>query len=200
MSLKIATLVLLCLPLLAHAQTKTSTNGTAATNAGLSTGAAFLFRNVITKASGVEQNKICKELELVLSGDRSTLLSGDYPVTASVFPTDLNKDGREELFVVLQSGALYGNTGEGYVAYFENGTGDFDRQKELGGGGRPVFLASSNLGYPDFIVGGPGFEFALYRWNGKTYKHSKMVADKALNWSKMQDLDSLTVRYVRSRK
>jgi hypothetical protein len=30
-------------------------------------------------------------------------------------------------------------------------------------------MPTKNLGYPDLMIGGPGFEHPVWRWNGKEY-------------------------------
>ena len=32
-------------------------------------------------------------------------------------------------------------------------------------------LPERNEGYPDLLIGGPGFCFAVWRWNGASYEH-----------------------------
>lgn len=158
--------------------------------------ASQVFKNVRTKASPAEQNKICKELDLSLGADHSVMMSKEFPVSVDVYPTDLNKDGLEELFLVFGSTSLFGNTGEGFELYQQTKAGSFVKCADVGGQGSPTFLSSSNLGYPDFLVGGPGFEFPVYRWNGKTYKYSRQIKDAALKNKTIIGLDSLRKMYV----
>jgi hypothetical protein len=160
----------------------------------LTPAANLLFRNSATKASITDKNKIAKDLGLTLSSDKKGLMSGEFPVEFSVYPTDLNKDGREELIIVLGSTSLYGNTGEAFEFYQQNKEGAFIRKTDFSGPGRPTFFTTSNLGYPDCIIGGPGFEFPFYRWNGSTYKYSRMIKDAALEKMPVVELDSLTKR------
>ncbi len=39
----------------------------------------------------------------------------------------------------------------------------------------PEFQKTFNLGYPDLLIGGPGFEQPVWRWNGKEYQFYKTV-------------------------
>jgi hypothetical protein len=39
----------------------------------------------------------------------------------------------------------------------------------------PEFQKTFNLGYPDLLIGGPGFEQLVWRWNGKEYQFYKKV-------------------------
>lgn len=160
---------------------------------------AVLFKNVKTAASIAEQNKISKELGLTLAADRSFMMS-EFPVSVQVYPTDLNKDGMEELFIVMSSTALYGMTGTGFEWYAQNKSGVFTRRSDVSGQGIPTFFATANLGYPDLMIGGPGFEFPVYRWNGKSYAYSRRIKDADLAKKKTLELDSLTATYIRSRK
>jgi hypothetical protein len=57
------------------------------------------------------------------------------------------------------------------------------------GGGIAMILLSKNAGYPDIAIGGPGFEFPAYRWDGKKYKYFKKIKDADLQSNKIKYMD-----------
>ena len=96
----------------------------------------------------------------------------EYPYGAVVTITDMNKDGIEEVFIQFGNTYTSGNTGANIVLYIK------DKQKgyktNLGFPGvEPEQLKTGFGGYPDLLIGGPGFEFPIWRWNGKEYVYYK---------------------------
>ena len=82
-------------------------------------------------------------------------------------------------------------TGSSIVAYILDKKGAY--QAHLGfPGTAPDVLATSNLGYPDLLIGGPGFEFPVHRWDGKTCNFYRKVKDKEYAKLKMQSLEDLS--------
>ena len=82
-----------------------------AQNNSLNNVAAMLFKNVKTKLTVQEKNEIAAKLGFILSADKDQPFaadkdSKDYPFTANVFPTDMNKDGKEEIFISFGSSRL----------------------------------------------------------------------------------------------
>lgn len=81
---------------------------------------------------------------------------------------DLNGDGRPDAVVIEGSAMCYGMAGQAFwllsqqadgawkLLYQQIGIPDFQKSKGVGG-------------WPDIVIGGPGFCFPVVRWNGKTY-------------------------------
>jgi hypothetical protein len=61
----------------------------------------------------------------------------------------------------------------------------------------PDALATSNQGYPDLLIGGPGMDFPIYRWNGKTYAHYKTIKDTDYDKLKKVNIEDLSKAYVK---
>jgi hypothetical protein len=81
---------------------------------------------------------------------------------------DLNGDGRPEVVVVEDGTFCYGHTGMGYKLLSQQAGGKW--RVMSGGAGIPEFLETKGAGgWPDILVGGPGFCFPVERWNGKAY-------------------------------
>lgn len=192
---KTAIILLICLPLLAFGQNQAKSSPGEA-NASLSAGAALLFKDVKTKASAAEKNRLYQQLSLKLSPDRKSLMLDEYPVSTYVYPTDLNKDGQEELFIGLGSAALFGNVGESFSLFMQDKSGVYQLQEDYSGSGRPLVLSAMNLGYPDLVPGGPGFTHPAYRWNGKSYKLHRQVKDGTLNDKNSTDIEAYSKAYA----
>jgi hypothetical protein len=81
---------------------------------------------------------------------------------------DLNGDGRPEA-VVVESGAIcYGMTGMHFWLLSKQANGSWKRIHDETA--MPDFLATKGAGgWPDISLGGPGFCFPIWRWNGKAY-------------------------------
>ncbi len=154
----------------------------------LTEGAGLLFKDTKSKLTNEEKNWLFKHINFTLSKDKKQFMSGEYEVAVQTYITDINKDGKEEVFIVMQSGALFGNTGENFALYMKNGKGYFEFRDEIGGG-IAMILASKNLGLPDIAIGGPGFKFPAYRWDGKKYKYFKDIKDADLQSNKVKYMD-----------
>ena len=64
----------------------------------------------------------------------------------------------------------------------------------------PDVLTTSNKGYPDLVVGGPGFEFPVFRWNGKMYDNYKTLKDNVYGKTKMTSAEILSKEYQKTLK
>lgn len=103
----------------------------------------------------------------------------DDPGTASYMPPviqavrDLNGDGRPEAVIVEGGTYCYGNTGQGFQLVSQQADGGW--RLITGDTGIPNFLPTRGAdGWPDIEIGGPGFCFPVYRWNGRQYAQHRM--------------------------
>ena len=188
-----STVSLLLFSILLNAQNKKNPSVPATQNT-LSDGATLLFQNVKSKLTAAEKNSIFQKMKLTLSADKKSFVMDDIPISAFVFPTDMNKDGKEEVFVGLESIALFGDR-ESFSLYIKNNSGTYLQQTEIVGG-RPVILSTKNSGYPDILIGGPGFEHPVYRWNGTKYTVYKKMRDEALNNDNSKDIEEYSKLYA----
>ena len=60
----------------------------------------------------------------------------------------------------------------------------------------PDALATSNLGYADLLIGGPGMEFPVWRWNGKDYDYYKEIKDADYTKLKTTNVEDLSKAYT----
>jgi hypothetical protein len=85
---------------------------------------------------------------------------------------DLNGDGRPEAIVTEGGTFCYGNTGTGFWLLSKKADGDWTMLYQSPG--VPEVLKTSGVAkMPDISVGGPGFCFAVVRWNGKAYSQNR---------------------------
>lgn len=98
----------------------------------------------------------------------------DDPGTASYSPgtiesaADLNGDGLPEAIIIESSSFCYGMQGAGYMLVSKQRGGTW--KLITSGSGILIPLATKGAGgWPDLEIGGPGFCFAVERWNGREY-------------------------------
>lgn len=170
-----------------------------ANKTNLSEGVNLLFKTTKSKLTDAEKNMIFQDLKLKLSKDKKQFIIDEYPVNVKILPTDINKDDKEEIFVGVESSALYGNVGQNFSLYIKNSGGVYQSHTEIGGG-IPIILITKNLGYPDILIGGPGMEFPVYRWDGKKYLLNRKMKDGALNSKNSTDIEAYSKTYTSAAK
>jgi hypothetical protein len=166
---------------------------------GLSKGASLLFKNNKTKLSQAEKSFIFQQSGLTLSKDQKQFAVKDeenveYPFGASAYNLDMNGDGKEEVFVVFGNSYTSGMTGSSVILFIKDAGGKY--QSNLGfPSTTPSMLPSKSKGYPDLVLGGPGFEFPVWRWNGKTYDYFRKIKEKELLKAKTIYVDAASELY-----
>jgi hypothetical protein len=162
-------------------------------------GPTLLFANSNSRLADAEKKLVYQKLQLKPAPGGSGFLSGDFDVEAHIYPTDINGDGIEDVFVVMSSAGLYGNTGQGFVLFMKNAAGSYT-QREFSGPGIPAFLKTKSQGVPDLLVSGAGFEHPVYRWNGSSYGLHRTLKDGSAESNTAQYLEDYSAAYVKSRK
>jgi hypothetical protein len=82
---------------------------------------------------------------------------------------DLNGDGRPEAIIAEHSGFCYGMQGSGYMLVSQQADGGW-RLVTSGSGMLTPLKTRGAGGWQDLEIGGPGFCFAVERWNGTEYQ------------------------------
>lgn len=130
---------------------------------------AFTSAN-LPKASGLDDGKIVAEATRgqfkAIKGsyvDKDCNETQDY--TAEV--ADLNGDGQPEVFVTINGTCLGGMAGSNINLYIKGKNGQW--MPQFGFPGIYTVLPTKHKGYPDIEIGGPGFCFPVWRWNGQNY-------------------------------
>src|SRR5207249_4618117 len=98
------------------------------------------------------------------------------------------------IFVQFGNSYTSGNTETSISLFIKNTSGVY--KNHLGFPGMlPDALSTVSQGYPDLLIGGPGFEFPVLRWNGKTYANHHMVKDDAYEKLKKKGVDVVSKEY-----
>lgn len=136
-----------------------------------------LALSAITQAQGApfpaaEQVAILKAAGAASLGNQWTLCREDSdPAPASIESVgDLNGDGRPEALINQDSTFCYGATGSGFQLMTKQASGQWSKVPGAGGQGIATFLKTKGTaGWPDLEIGGPGFCFPVWRFDGKAY-------------------------------
>lgn len=156
----------------------------------------LLFSSVKSRLTSADKKAISGKLGFVLSGDKNQPFAQDkdsreFPFQAFVYPTDMNKDGKEEIFILFGNSYTSGSAGSSIVVFIKSATGVYE--PNLGFPGTlPEMLSTTSQGYSDLLIGGPGFDFPVWRWNGKMYDHSKTVNEKTYNSLKKINIEEVS--------
>lgn len=91
-----------------------------------------------------------------------------YAPGAIEWVKDVNGDGLPEALITESSSYCFGNTGTGFSLVSKGPAGKW--RLMTASPGMAEMLATRGAGnWPDISVGGPGFCFAVMRWNGRAY-------------------------------
>jgi hypothetical protein len=94
------------------------------------------------------------------------------PTEPQVDVVDLNGDGQPEVFVLANDSICYGIAGGELTLLIKDKHGHWQSNLGFSAGGYKL-LSAKNKGYPDIEIGGPGFCFPVWRWNGRAYASHK---------------------------
>jgi len=164
--------------------------------------AAILFKNVKTKLTVADKNAIAAKTGFVLSGNKDLPFASDkdskeYPFAALVLPTDMNKDGQEEIFISFGNTYTSGMAGSSIALFIRDAKGLYVDQ--LGFPGVvPDALEPIGKGFPDLLIGGPGFEYPVWSWDGKAYVFSRTVKDADYGGLKKKSVEEISKAYQQS--
>ena len=170
---------------------------------GISEGARLLFSGVKTKLSIKEKNQLYLNTRFVLAADKKQFQFGDDPTAApfpflpSVFVTDLNKDSTEEICLVFGNSYTSGNIGSNVLLFIKNKQGIY--QSNFGfSGSMPQVLTTVSKGYPDLVIGGPGDELPIWRWDGGQYFFHRKISRILLEKRKLSSIKQLSNSYLQA--
>ncbi|MGV3528651.1 MAG: hypothetical protein ACO1OO_07145 [Flavisolibacter sp.] len=164
-----------------------------------SNGTGLLFQNIKTKLSPAEKSDIYNQLGFLLAEDGKRFIAdedaAEFPFDAMVYPTDMNGDGKEEVFVVFGNGFTSGATGSTVILFIKDKNGKY--QSNLGFPGTlPDAFAAPAGRYPDLLIGGPGFEYPVWSFKNGEYVYSRKVKDAAMKTMKLTSVETLSKKYT----
>ena len=139
--------------------------------------ASFAKAEASTGVTAADRTAAMRAAGFVSKGGR--WLGGEGNCEAAIEPADirdLNGDGRQEIIITETGTFCYGNTGQGFYVMEQTGGGWrtlFQSQ------GVPEFLPTKGAGgWPDIVLGGPGFCFPVVRFNGKAYANHRQKEEQ----------------------
>lgn len=121
-------------------------------------------------ASAAQRAAIFKAAGAVQKGGQWRLCADDPNGGAASLEQyrDINGDGHMDALVTDSGTYCYGMTGVGYVLLAGQAGGGW-KTLDAGGGIIEFQKGKGMDGWPDILLGGPGFCFPLLRWNGREY-------------------------------
>lgn len=137
-------------------------------------GPALLFAGAAGQVTPADQRAIFAVLDLKVAPDGKGFLDTlcEQPADATVELRDMNGDGKEEVLVVYGNTCTSGMAGASVILFIKNAAGKYEANL-----GFPGVTADpkpeKSQGYPDLLIGGPGFCFPVWRWDGKAYDFSR---------------------------
>lgn len=166
----------------------------------LTPGAALLFNQTKSTISAADKNKLFAKTGFVLSDDKKQFLMSDdpavaaYPFSVTVYPADLNNDGKEEIALLYGNESISGKAGSNIVLFIKDKNGEFQQQFGFSGTMPMVFAAAPGK-FPDLLIGGPGDNFPVWRWNGKDYVFHHTITQAKLTSAKPVSLATISKAY-----
>jgi len=144
-----------------------------------STGAALLFAKDAGGLAEKEQAAIFAGLGLGVAADGKGFVDDvcGQPAGAQVEFRDMNGDGAKEVLVTYGNTCLSGHAGSSVVLFVKDASGAYRANLGFPGASADP-MATKNRGYPDLLIGGPGFCFPVWRWNGTEYAHHRQEAQE----------------------
>lgn len=135
-------------------------------------GPALLFAAGKGDLSAAERGQIFGATGLVVAPDGKSLVDGicGQPAGASVEFRDMNADGRQEVLVIFGNSCTSGHTGSAALLFIRDPAGNLKSHLGFPAASADP-LPERSEGYPDLLIGGPGFCFGVWRWNGASYEH-----------------------------
>ena len=146
----------------------------------LTEGAAQLFDEVPSTLTAEDQNALFElaNFQLAANGTQYHFKGDDhgaqFPFDVQVLPFDFNKDSVEEVVLVYGNTYTSGGTGASSLLFVKDSNGAY--QSHFGVPGFLYLMPSTVQGYPEIMVQGMGFEFAIWAWDGKAYAFNRRIA------------------------
>jgi len=140
-----------------------------------SPGAALLFAKGDGSLSVAVRDSMYQVLGLALDSAGTGFVLCDQPAGAEVTFSDWNGDGVPEVLVIYGNSCNGGMTGSAGVLFIRDSAGAYQPNF-----GFPAYSVEpqkeGHLGYPDLLIGGPGFCFPIWRWDGTAYQYLRQEA------------------------
>lgn len=134
----------------------------------ITTSLLLINSTIFAQAAQVPKNEVTPIFKAAGFAKTKHVWEGNCDIGEIIIYKDLNGDGRKDAVIQDGSSMCYGNTGVGYYIVSQQKDGKW--KQLFSNSGIPTFLKTKGKdGWPDIDNGGPGFCFAIYRWNGQEY-------------------------------
>lgn len=132
----------------------------------------LLFKGTNSKLTKQEEQQIFKVLAFRISTDKKFIIDDTcgQDISPTVKIEDLNRDGIEEVFIIWGNTCASGHAGATVSLLIKDHSGKYVDNLSLPGTDYEK-LSTTNHGFPDIKLGGPGFCHRVWRWDGKKYGH-----------------------------
>ncbi len=150
--------------------------------------------------TNAEKNHLFGELYIRWSTKKKQFVDNDDTKEAApyrqvnFFPVDLNKDGTEEIFIVLVNEALFETAGAQAVLFTKDSDGSYQRNTEIASED-VVPLTSKHLGYPDLLLGSSEDIYNIWRWDGRKYAFFQKLTGQQLPDGPGKGLEDISKAY-----
>lgn len=124
-------------------------------------------------------------------------LSKDYPFRAEVYPVDFNNDGEEEVFISYGNTFTSGRAGSSIMLLIPTVRGykkNFDFEGLVPG----ALLPYISPDYPELLIGGPGFSFPIWKWDGQEYRYRRQISDAQLGNVETENIMAISQAYQKT--
>ena len=156
--------------------------------------ATMLFNNVKTKLSNAEKNDLIQKTGITATDTLAKTKKGKPKTAFTIYPTDLNNDGTEEIFLCVTTSPL-GIALNNYFFYAKDYSGKYQPLPGKMGQGVKIIL-NGKSGYPDLINGVPGLAREIWSWDGKAYRLQQTLKISINIQYKTKDIDKASEEYA----
>lgn len=164
-------------------------------------GADILFKEVKSRLTDKQKKEIFGLLEFELASDGQNFYEQggeDFPFSVSIFPTDLNQDGKEEVFVLYGNMYTSGATGQSFVVIQPDEKGKYDATLWFPGLLPDVLESTVKQAHPDLLLTGRFFDRPLWQWRKDKYILFKIVKEQAIPKLKVRNVENYSREYQAS--
>lgn len=132
------------------------------------------FKDYTSLSDKTDYEKIEDFVKTVINNKKETDKDMRYNIYVSKY--DLNSDGIDEIFISLNgSSFLCGMTGNCSIEIYQKNDNSFNLILNVGAVGVIKVLTTKSNGFYDLKLGGRGFKYPLWTYDGTRYKLNKLT-------------------------
>lgn len=180
-------------------------SSTKAQDTTLSKGAALLFKNSNSTLSNTEKNSVFESTGFAVSQNNTQFYmkedenSAQFPFDAFVYPVDVNADMVEEIGITYGNTYVSGAAGVNTMLLIKDSSNNVYKMN-LGYPGFLSLMPSKHKNFSDMMIQGPGFEYAVWQWDGNVYKFNHNILSDAAGKLELISLEQASKLYIENLK